>query len=211
MSNETINTIAQLVTIVGGVGAAIGFVLGFRQYRKGQNWQRAQIVISLIDSFEEDKQIELACTMLDWDEREIALPGKESTRVLQFKNEMLVSALRVPEMDIASFGQKSANDEKGAFTEEESIIRDAFDAFFDFFHKLYALQEGGLLSFSDYVYFYYWLELIRDIGNYKKDQRIKSALDNYIDSYRFIGIKELLRQYQKKPDIIPIMKNDETL
>lgn len=90
------------------------------------------------------------------------------------------------------------------------MIRDAFDAFFDFFHKLYALEKGGLLSFSDYVYFYYWLELIRDIGVYKKDERIGKALFNYIDCYRFTGITELLKEYRKNPEIIPIMKNDKT-
>lgn len=204
MANDIIGSLANLMVVLGGIGAAVAFIVSFRQYKKGQNWLRAKVVISLIDSFERDEQIELACTMLDWDEREIVFPGGKSVK---FSNDILVSALRVPEMDVCSSSQEFDTIEEPPFTEEESMIRDAFDCFFDFFHKLYSLEKGKLLSFSDYVYFYYWLELVRDIGVYKKDERIKKALFNYIDCYRFTGIKELLKEYEKKPDIIPIMKS----
>lgn len=201
---DFIGLLANLMVVLGGIGAGIAFIVSFRQYKRGQNWLRAKVVISLINSFERDEQIELACTMLDWDEREIVFPGGKNVK---FSNEILVSALRVPEMDVCYTNQEFYDKEATPFTEEESMIRDAFDCFFDFFHKLYALEKGDLLSFSDYVYFYYWLELVRDIGVYKKDERIKHALFNYIESYRFIGVKELLKEYEKKPDIIPIMKS----
>lgn len=206
MSEALISSLANYVVVLGGIGAGIAFIISFRTYRKGQNWLRAKVVISLIDSFEKDEQIELACTMLDWDEREMVFPSGKS---LKFSNDLLVSALRVPEMDVCSSNKGNVSKEGASFTEEESMIRDAFDCFFDFFHKLYALEKGGLLSFSDYVYFYYWLELVRDIGVYKKDERIKKALFNYIDCYRFTGITELLKEYGKKPEIIPIMNKNQ--
>jgi len=170
-----------LLQVAGGIGALIAFLFSYRQYKKGQTWRKARVILSLIDSFEQDKRIELACEMIDWDERDLVVNGKR----IHFKNDMLLTALRTPKMDTG-------------FSEEETIIRDAFDAFFDFFHKLYSFQEGGLLEFSDFVYFYYWFELICNIGKYKQDERIQQVIDNYIDTYNFIGFKKLIEEYKKR-------------
>lgn len=190
-ASSVLANVESIVAILGWTAAVITFILGLWQYIKGQRWRRAQIMLSLIDSFEKNKRIEMACTMLDWDEREIITP---EGKVLHFKNEMLLSALQIPEMDTEEI-----------FTVEERLIRDCFDEFFDFFHKLYSFEKSGLLSFSDFVYFNYWFELLRNVGEYKKDKRIQEMFDRYIDEYCFIGIKKLLEEYKKKPD--PIMKS----
>jgi hypothetical protein len=181
--NTCIATYADLVfKILAGTGAVIAFVVGFRQYRWGQKLQKTRILGDLIDSFENDKLIEAACSMLDWDEREVVMEGG----AIPFKNEMLVSALKVVLMD-------------QGFSKEESYIRDSFDAFFDFFEKLYSFQKRELLAFEDFDYFYYWLELVRDIEKYKGSPEIQKAIDQYIDSYYFIGVRKLLTQYSKNP------------
>jgi hypothetical protein len=190
-ASTMLSNIGSIVAILGWIVAAIAFIFGLIQYRKGQNWQRAQIMLSLIDSFEKNKRIEMACIMLDWDSREITTP---EGKVFHFRNEMLLSALRVVEMDVIE-----------EFKEEESLIRDAFDEFFDFFYKLYSFKRSGLLSLSDYAYFNYWFELLRKIGRYKKDSRIQETVSRYIDAYCFVGVKELLEEYGRKPD--PIMKS----
>lgn len=183
--------VESIVAILGWIVALITFILGLWQYKKGQRWRRAQIMLSLIDSFEKNKRIEMACTMLDWDKREIITP---EGKVFHFRNEILLSALQIPEMDTEEI-----------FTDEERLIRDSFDEFFDFFHKLYSLEKSGLLSFSDFTYFNYWFELLCNVGEYKKDKRIQEMFNRYIDEYCFIGIKKLLEEYKKKPD--PIMKS----
>jgi len=182
--------IAELMT---GIGAIAAILLGIREYQKGQRWQKAQVLLSLIDSFERNKQIELARRMLDWDEREVFIDGKRS---IQFKNDMLITALRVVSMDT-----------KIAFTPEEQIIRDAFDAFFDFFHKLYAFQKSGLLTLTDYTYFFYWFELLRNIGNYKRNPAIQKAIHEYIRGFE--GIQYLLKEYSKNPEPLSIMELKE--
>ena len=67
------------------------------------------------------------------------------------------------------------------FTEEESAIRDSFDAFFDFLHKLYAFRRNGLLAYKDLAYFFYWFELVRNIGKYKENLEIQERIFNYIE------------------------------
>ncbi len=204
-----------IVKVIAGTAAIVAFVIGLWQYKRGQKWQKAQVLLALIDSFERDKRIEAACATLDWDAREVQL-GEE--RSIKFENKMLVSALRVPVMDIAvaSLDNQHRTPEpavtpvqEAVFTPEESMIRDAFDAFFDFFHKLYAFQRTGLLKFSDYVYFNYWFELLRDIGKYKDDREIQRAMERYIQEYHFVGVQELLQSYQKHPEPLSIMSQGE--
>jgi len=191
-----IDLLDLIFRISTAIGATIAFFVGFRQYRRGQNWRKARIITSLIDSFEKDDEIQMACTMLDWDERKIAIKGGKA---IQFKNEMLVAALRITEMDIISYEQSNRIEKSDTFTEEEGIIRDGFAAFFDFFHKLTVLQRRGLLSFSDYEYFYYYLELLNNVGVYKKNSRLQEVFKNYIENYGFVEVKELLEQYRKLP------------
>lgn len=197
ITEMTIGEIDLALKVVAAFSAAIAFIIGLRQYIRGQHWQKAQVLLTLMDSFETDKQIEAACAMLDWDEREVTV-GED--RTIKFRNEMLVSALRVPIMDIASSDRLGSSEEEIVFTNEESMIRDAFDAFFDFFDKLYAFQRSELLTFTDYTYFYYWFELIRVVGNYKQNQKIQTALDKYIIAYHFRGFQRLLEQYKLNPD-----------
>lgn len=190
MDTESYNLFDTIIKIAAALGAVIAFLYSLRQYKKGQMWQKADVILNLIDSFERDEQIDLACSLIDWDEREVDI-GLPTT--FRFRNELLVKALEVREMD-------------SDFTPEESKIRDAFDAFFDFFEKLYSFQRTGLLSFGDLAYFYYWFELLRDIGRYKKIPSLQPAISKYLEAYHFRGVQELLRQYSLNPEPLDIMK-----
>lgn len=191
--------IADLVIkILAAVGAGTAFLVAIRQYRQGQAWQRSQIVLSLIDSFENNDRIQAACGMIDWDSKTIPMPNGKS---LRFRNSMLIGALRVPLMDLQRpEGPVDGSDEPdGAFSEEESFIRDSFDSFFDFFDKVYAFRKANLLLADDYAYFCYWLELVRDIGSYKQSDQIGHAVAEYIEGYRFSGVHKLLDEYRTRP------------
>jgi hypothetical protein len=195
-------TFADLVLkVLIGVGAVIGFLVGFNQYERGQAWQRATVIMSLMESFDKDPQIKMACQMLDWDNRPITV---DKDRTIAFSNVMLLRALRVEEMDDVSSAPSSSGSSP-QYTSDEVIIRDAFDQFFDFFDKLAALQSAKLIKFEDLSYFYYYLELIRDAGRYKENSAIKVALDTYIKKYNFRGIQSLLREYSKAPVNLDIM------
>lgn len=178
-----------VVKIIGFGGAIATFIVGIVQYNRGQRWQKTSILLSLIDDFEGDEGIRAAREMLDWDKRKVFIKDK----CIDFENAVLVKALEVVPWD------------DGRFTEQESLIRDCFDSFFDFFHKLYSFQKSNLLSFNDFAYFYYYLELLRDIENYK-GEGYKKVFDEYIKGYQFIGIKTLLEEYKKNPLPLDIME-----
>jgi len=91
--NEAVDLVLKSLVLAGGV---IGFIAGRREYRRGQRWHKAQILLSLIDSFEKDPRITSACRMLDWDARNVKLPDGSS---INFSNDKLWNALRSPEKD----------------------------------------------------------------------------------------------------------------
>jgi hypothetical protein len=169
-----------------GITGAIAVIFGIREYIKSQRWQRAQAVSSLIKEFEENARFKPAKIMLDWDERAFEMPGGG---LLHFKNEVLVRALRVVKMDTES-----------EFTKEEIFIRDSFDAFLDFLERLYSLQTNRLVKFLDLQYFWYWLDLLDRIGELKQNEAIKKVVDQFIDSYRFNGVRRLLQLYANESD-----------
>lgn len=191
MTDQQIEIIIKVATTVATI---LAILFAVYQYKKGQIWQKGNIILSLIDSFENNDRIRLAREMLDWDEREVVLDDK---RKIQFTNLMLIKALEVVEMD----------DKR--FSKEESLIRDCFDSFFDFFHKLDSFQQNGLITFKELNYFFYYFELIRDIGVYKKDPLLKQTVEKYIDAYHFIGISKLLEEYSKYPKPLNIMWNEK--
>ena len=190
--------------IVAGVGAIIGFFIGLSHYAEAQKWQKAQVILNLMDAFKADPLIQAACLMLDWDQRDINLPDG---RRIEFANDKLLDALRVfymdeskkIPMDWSAFASKE-NAGATTFTAEQTLIRDCFDRFFDFFDKVHAFRANDLAQITDFRYFSYWFELVRVIGKYKGKSQIQSAVDLYIKTYNFHGFRELCDEYSKNPD-----------
>lgn len=179
--------------LLAGLAALIAFIVGLRQYRRGQGWQKAQILLSLVNTFENNALVRAARTMIDWDERQIMIGDK----VVHFNREVLASALRVQEYDVVGASTIAGTESSIPYTPEEALIRDAFDTFFDFFFKLESFVRIGLLRFTDLVYFYYWFELLSNFGEYKGDPSLQTTIDEYIDGYNFVGLRRLLREYRR--------------
>jgi len=169
-------------------GATLAYVIGLRQYRKSQNWQKATFLSALITEFETNPKILAVKCMLDWDEGKIEIPPSVS---FDFKNQIFCSALRAPtDGDGVDF----------PFPEDE--IRDALDVFFDFFEKIDSYWGIKLLRFRDLQYFYYWFESLRSMAVWK-DEDCKNALDRYLRAYRFFGVKHLLDEYAREVPVPP--------
>jgi hypothetical protein len=189
--------------VIGGIGALVGFSFGLYRYSESEKWQKMKVLLELLESFKKDGLIQATCFMLDWDERDIDVGDG---RHIQFKNEMLVDALRVTyseqsgslPMDRTPSLDRESED-KGAFKPDEAAIRDCFDKFFDFFDKLEGFRRNKLIKMSDLTYFNYWFELVHNIGRYKGNESIKRTIDAYVKTYNFQGFQELLKLYSKSP------------
>ncbi|HXT11879.1 MAG TPA: hypothetical protein VN873_09995 [Candidatus Angelobacter sp.] len=78
--------------LFGALGGIIGFFAGVWKYDRDQKWQRAQVILNLMDAFKADPLIQAACIMLDWDQRSIRLPDGGQ---IEFENKILLKALNV--------------------------------------------------------------------------------------------------------------------
>lgn len=197
---------------LGSVAALLAFLVGVKQYEKAQTWQRAHVVLQLIESFESRPQLRIARNMLDLDAVDIEIEDDASSRleehnwpgqppssrhILHFTNAILPSALRVVKED-KQCNTEDRSKPPGCFTADEMKMRRAFDEFFDFFEKLYALRHASLIEREDLAYFDYWLELVRGASVYKSDEA-RNALMAYLDAYRFRGFERLLTEYSLDP------------
>jgi hypothetical protein len=190
------------------MGAGIGFGFGLhqyregqRQYQQGQNWKKAEVILGLIDSFKDDPKIQAACLMLDWDQRTIEI---NEHITFPFHNNMLIQALRIIwlndkdkiPLDVVTEGLDVQGPNSDGFTKNDALIRDCFDAFFDFFDKVNAFRHSALVEWPDLSYFVYWLALVQRIGESKYNPAIQKTIDDYLSAYDFKGFLELKEEYR---------------
>ena len=199
---------ANFGTIVLALVTLATAAVALQQYSAAQKWQKARILNTLIDSFMNNIQVQAACKMFDWDQREISF--KDGT--IQFTNDKLLTALETP-----------LRDEEDYFKQEGRMIRDALDAFFDFFEKLRALERAKLLRFKDFSYFYYYLDMVHDLpknkydltrkmtekekqGILKKRREMKKRIDEYLTNYNFRGFRELEDEYERSEEKVGVSR-----
>ena len=145
MTEETkrlCDVILSMVTIFGGV---IGFVVGLRQWRRGQAWERANKLDHFIEKFETDDLLQFCATALDWTKREVTFRGRK----VVITNSDVILSLR----DYRTIT------ERPMYPGEQPLLRDAYDALMTFFQRLELSIATELIDAGHAkAYFAYWLE-----------------------------------------------------
>src|SRR5262245_22661213 len=62
MTDEAKNVAEVMLTILGMGGAVIAFQQTMREWRESQRWKRSEYLDNLIEKFEGDEKVQLACT-----------------------------------------------------------------------------------------------------------------------------------------------------
>src|SRR4051812_35100953 len=156
------------------VGAAVAFAVGLAQYRRGQQWKRAEWVAQEMKALFGDPVVQAALLMIEWGGRRIPLyPGRpaEGDRYVRLTNKAVADALRL-------------HDEgESGFTDEEADIRSAFDRFLDGLERFHSYVETGLVELSDLrPYLKYWAAALRQ--RRAEDHRI-ARLTVYMRRYGY--------------------------
>jgi hypothetical protein len=117
MKLEVLNLATEWAKIAGAI---VGFSIGLWQYAKAQRWKRREFIAAQVREFESDKKIQLAMTMLDWNNRELYFPSEASDKPIALKvDTALLCAAFLPHQWAKSYSK------------EEEMIRDCFDRFLD--------------------------------------------------------------------------------
>ena len=195
MTDEVKNMWDVILNLAAMVGAVIGFVLGLRQWQRGQAWQRADKLDGFIEKFETDELLRLAAVVLDWTDRKI----KYRERTLTVLNNEALMALR----DHRSM-------ETPEFPGEQATLRDAYDTLLAFLVRLELSISNGLIdAVPAKAYFAYWLERLVSFDRHPdKDGKIldgrspETMVSGYIKAYSDLdAIRRLCLKFGVKENL----------
>ncbi len=176
----------DLVKAIAFIGAGLAFIVGLVQYRRAQQWKRAEWVAQEMKALFGDPVVQAALQMLEWGSRRIPLyPDRqdENDRHVSLTNEAVANALMIHE------------DRPDGFSQLEADIRAAFDRALDGFERFHSYVDTGLVELSDLrPYLKYWAVLLcRPRSPRPKEHRL-ARLMAYMDRYGYEGAHELLER-----------------
>jgi hypothetical protein len=166
------------------IGAAVAFVVGLMQYRRAQQWKRAEWVAQEMKALFGDPIVQAALLMIEWSGRRIALyPDRqaEADRYVRLTNESVADALMI-----------HTERADRPFTDVEADVRAAFDRFLDGLERFHSYVETGLVELSDLrPYLKYWAAALRQPRD--KGHRL-ARLTAYMRAYGYEGALDLLER-----------------
>jgi hypothetical protein len=172
------------------VGAVAAFGIGLWQYAKAQKWKRREFIAAQVKEFESDKKVQLAMTMLDWNNRELYFPSEASDQPIALKVDtaLLCSAL------LPHHWAKR-------YSKEEEMIRDCFDRFLGMLVMFWNFIEAGLINTDELrPYMQYWIRLISGQNTDWHTPQFFALLLNYIQVYGFTGAARLIKSFGYNPE-----------
>jgi len=181
-----VNLATEWVKILGAIGV---FITGLWQYTKAQRWKRREFIATQVKQFESDKKIQLAMTMLDWNNRELYFPSDthDKSIALRVDTDLLCSAL-LPHEEAQSYSQ------------EEEMIRDCFDHFLDMLGMFWNFIDARLISKAELEpYIQYWIRLVSGEMTGWHGPQLSYLLLNYIRVYNFTGAQRLIKRLGYDP------------
>lgn len=169
---------SEWLTLLGFVLALTTFVVGLFQYRQGQRWKALEFVSSEIKEFLRNPDARNAMQMLDYNGRPIHFivpsPSGTAVKLIQVTDALVISAL-------------TTHLERGdrPITEDEGLIRQAFDTFFDYLAQFnHYIVGSNLIQYRDFhPYLSYWLAIMTDQNEQRKPRQFVSQLNRYLDVY----------------------------
>jgi hypothetical protein len=143
-----------IVSIIGLLGAAIAFIVGLGQYRRAQEWKRAEFLANEIKELLADPKAANAFMMIDWGARRIKLDPNEKPTLVTYRMQskaLLPHTFAQGGGDVVIESSNASIEEANlrSFRPDEALIRDCYDALLDRLDRLGSYLETGLLSASD--------------------------------------------------------------
>jgi hypothetical protein len=192
------NIVFLIGTLIPTAVAAIGLVNVLKTYREGQLLKRKDIIIPLIDQFDNSDDLFLAKAILD--DFTCNIPRAET------KNEDLKRFHEISKADLAFYNRSNlkkflryhrAEGAEPVTSLEEKAVRRSFDSMIFFFFKLQYLYRTGLLKDKELYYFKFYMTAAfkdKDYGDY--------GLWNYIKNYQLPLEQNFVRKVTELSDTI---------
>jgi len=197
------------LTTYGLIGTVIALVFAFVQYRKADQWKRAEFLAKEMKDFFDDPDVKNVVLMIDWASRRVNLlqiDDKNPNQYPMVTRKLQVSALRPHTLLTSDGGSDSQGDNKSEysasvdwmskFSTEEAKIRDSYDRFLDYLERFASYLQSKLVSVRELdPYLRYWIEDIASYTENPDDAVWTCALMTYIEFYGFSKVQDLFQRY----------------
>lgn len=180
-------TYANWISLAGVVAASLAFASGLFQYRKAQQWKRAEFVAKEVKEVLQDRWVAIALRLLDFNMTTVNLQKSEhETELLEFHVEDIALAIALKPHSLRPEGLMPG----------EVRIREAFDALFDALQRLEHFAAAGLVRPNDYApYLRYWIRILGDPSCGRKPQVVVAAIWRYIEFYGYVDVQHFMRRF----------------
>lgn len=205
-SKYIVSIVALVVSVLGFGGTITTLWLAFRQFRRNEQWKRAEFVAKEIKEFETDDCVINSMFMIDWGERRVNLFQEDGLKYddwTKISREMQWRAL-VPHTIKKKYPSRDVDPSKEnqrRFLPEETMIRDTYDDFLKYLQRFGNFVESNLVSSSELKpYLFYWIKSIAT-GDLKKDEDLaddnnwRCALLCYINFYGYSSVIRLFNDF----------------
>lgn len=175
-----LESISAIATALGVLGAVAGFWFAIIQYRRAEQWKRAEYLVGLYDEFLKDIHVVKAMQILDWRKRRISFVVHGKSKIFVCSTENLIGAL----------GKKKH------YEPLEVHIRDTFDGFLGYLEDFELAIQGKLISQDEvYPYLKYWIAML--LGKKHLPPAATTALRSYMKEYEFLNALALIDRFEK--------------
>jgi len=203
------------VSLLGFGGAIAAFIFAFVQYKRSEQWKRAELIAREVKEFESDPVVQNALLMIDWGTRRINLflsSDSKSTEFVKITREVQWKALlphpikqkylEYRASDLSDDKSKDKDIQVATFTVLEAKIRDTYDVYLTKLDRFSNFIKSGLISYEELGPFIsYWVDAMTKNEQPEDDATWRCTLLTYINYYDYTGVKDLLACYER--DINP--------
>jgi hypothetical protein len=190
------------ISLAGLAGAGVAFVFGLRQYRRSEQWKRAEFVSTEMKEFFANDKVLTAMTLIDWGGRYIRLSALQdpANRSRVYVDRRMQCFALLPHTVIDRLRGSDVEAERAgaeqAYSEEHTIIRDCFDAFFDGLERFGSNVQSRLVTKEELLpYIRYWVDDIASDTNDAWDATWTACVFLYIHTYGYTGVQRLFKEF----------------
>ena len=169
--------------------AVVGLLKGLSEYKKTQEWKRAEFAASVLDKLNTNEDIRLALTLLDWEDRKIHLPPhyaamNNGNNIFQHSLLQMAESFDMGNREISS---SQRLDLKPIYRVPPFIIYvEVFDQLFEYFAQVLAFIQMKLIEPRDVRLLDYWIERILKLKTTNGD-----IFEGYLKQYFPRTMREL--------------------
>lgn len=176
---------SAVLGVAGVVVALFVFFKGRGEFQKSQQWKEAEFIAQEIKQMQSSQHHRAVTSMLDWEDRPIAVPGTAGRPAAGFvvNSEWLGLAL-LSHRRVRKFGDAA------------KCVRDIFSDFFDDWNRLGHYLETGLVKPATLrPHIGYWVDLIAGRGAVKKKSAVRFAIYEFVIDYGYTGVLFLFARF----------------